>query len=56
LRALQTAQDEIDSCDDHRIAMAAAVLQLEVSHLRINNRDCVSKSFPDFFQQWAKFD
>ena len=55
LHSLQHAVDEIDSLQDHRIAMAAAVLQLAVPQLRINGRNCVSKSFPDFFKQWAQF-
>ena len=55
LHSLQCAVEEIDSLQDHRIAMAAAVLQLAVPQLRINGRDCVSKSFPDFFKQWSQF-
>jgi 3-phosphoshikimate 1-carboxyvinyltransferase len=55
LHSLQYAVDEIDSLQDHRIAMAAAVLQLAFPQLRINGRDCVSKSFPDFFKQWSQF-
>ena len=55
LHSLQHAVSEIDSLQDHRIAMAAAVLQLAVPQLRINGRDCVSKSFPDFFKQWSLF-
>jgi 3-phosphoshikimate 1-carboxyvinyltransferase len=55
LHHLQHAVYEIDTLDDHRIAMAAAVLQLAAPELRINGRDCVSKSFPDFFKQWSQF-
>ena len=55
LHVLRHAVDEIDSLQDHRVAMAAAVLQLAFPQLRINGRDCVSKSFPDFFKQWSLF-
>lgn len=37
--------------DDHRIAMAFAVLGLRVRGIRIANPGCVSKTFPDFFQR-----
>jgi 3-phosphoshikimate 1-carboxyvinyltransferase len=36
--------------DDHRIAMAAALLCLAVPGLLIENPDCVGKSYPDFFR------
>jgi 3-phosphoshikimate 1-carboxyvinyltransferase len=36
--------------DDHRIAMAAAILSLRVPGLLIENPGCVAKSYPAFFQ------
>ena len=42
--------DEIDSFDDHRIAMAFGVLRVINPDLRIKNPDVVSKSFPDFWK------
>ncbi|MFA5853327.1 MAG: 3-phosphoshikimate 1-carboxyvinyltransferase [Spirochaetales bacterium] len=40
----------IDACGDHRIAMAAAVVALAAeSPVTINGAECVSKSWPSFF-------
>jgi 3-phosphoshikimate 1-carboxyvinyltransferase len=36
--------------DDHRIAMAAAILSLRVPGLLIENPGCVAKSYPAFFR------
>lgn len=41
----------VDSHDDHRIAMAFAVLSLKYPEIKIANPETVSKSFPDFWQQ-----
>jgi 3-phosphoshikimate 1-carboxyvinyltransferase len=38
---------------DHRIAMAAALLSLALPGLLIENPDCVSKSYPEFFRDLA---
>lgn len=40
----------IDSHDDHRIAMSFAVAGLKLPGIKIKNPDCVSKSFPDFYK------
>ncbi len=40
---------DISSHNDHRIAMAAAVLGLAGDHVTIRNAEAVSKSFPSFF-------
>jgi 3-phosphoshikimate 1-carboxyvinyltransferase len=46
---------EIDSHSDHRIAMACAVAALNCREgVRINNADCVSKSYPSFFGDLEK--
>lgn len=43
---------EIDTYDDHRMAMAFAVAGLRVPSLTINNPGCVAKTFPDFWERW----
>jgi 3-phosphoshikimate 1-carboxyvinyltransferase len=44
---------EIESYDDHRMAMCFAVLGLKVPGMRIKNPACVKKTFPNFFQKLA---
>jgi 3-phosphoshikimate 1-carboxyvinyltransferase len=41
---------EIETYDDHRMAMAFAVAGLRVPEIIIRNPECTGKSFPDF---WA---
>lgn len=53
IRHFYTLPKELDCCSDHRLAMAGAVLQLSTP-LKLYGRECVSKSFPDFFVQWAR--
>ncbi len=44
-----------DPLDDHRLAMSAAVLsRLHEVRLELTHRDCVSKSFPSFWDEFAK--
>ncbi len=45
---------EIETYDDHRIAMAFAVLGLKVPGMVIHNPTCVSKSFPEFWDYLEK--
>ena len=40
----------IDTYEDHRMAMAFALVGLKTSGIRINNPECVSKTFPNYFQ------
>ncbi|MFH1256549.1 MAG: 3-phosphoshikimate 1-carboxyvinyltransferase [Candidatus Diapherotrites archaeon] len=40
---------EIETYNDHRIAMAFAVAGLRVKGVKIRNPECVNKSFPEFF-------
>jgi 3-phosphoshikimate 1-carboxyvinyltransferase len=40
---------------DHRLAMAAAVLQLSGAPLEIQNPRCVKKSFPNFWEIFEEF-
>ena len=44
---------EIETYDDHRMAMSFAVAGLKIQGVRIKNPTCVEKSFPDFFQRFA---
>ena len=40
----------VSSCNDHRIAMALAVLGLRTGGLIIKNSECINKSYPDFIR------
>jgi 3-phosphoshikimate 1-carboxyvinyltransferase len=42
---------DIETYDDHRMAMSFALAGLKVPGIRIKNPNCVKKSFPDFFKQ-----
>jgi 3-phosphoshikimate 1-carboxyvinyltransferase len=44
---------EIETYNDHRIAMCFATLGLKVPGIKIKNPSCVKKTFPDFFQKMA---
>jgi 3-phosphoshikimate 1-carboxyvinyltransferase len=44
------AAQRLQTFDDHRIAMAAALLSLAVPGFLIENPDCVGKSYPGFFR------
>ena len=44
---------EIETYDDHRMAMCFAVLGLKVPGIKIKNPTCVKKTFPNFFQKLA---
>lgn len=46
-----TPQGPVDVHGDHRIAMAFGVLTLRYPDLVIKNPECVSKSFPNFWEQ-----
>ncbi len=48
--ALQPA--EIETYDDHRMAMAFAVTGLALGGLRLKNPACVAKTFPDYFARF----
>ncbi len=43
----------IDTYDDHRIAMCFALAALGEVSVRINDPQCVAKTFPDFFERFA---
>jgi 3-phosphoshikimate 1-carboxyvinyltransferase len=43
----------LDSHNDHRIAMTAAILALRAdSPVTIENADAIDKSYPDFYEDW----
>jgi 3-phosphoshikimate 1-carboxyvinyltransferase len=44
---------EIETYQDHRLAMCFATLGLKVPGIKIKNPTCVRKTFPDFFQKLA---
>ena len=44
---------EIETCNDHRMAMCFAILGLKVPGIKIMNPACVKKTFPNFFQKLA---
>ena len=44
---------EIQTYNDHRMAMCFAILGLKISGIKIKNPACVKKTFPNFFQKLA---
>lgn len=46
---------DLNPADDHRMAMCFALLSLRLPDIRITDTDCVSKSYPTFFEMLARF-
>lgn len=46
----------IESYNDHRMVMSFAVAGLRIPGIRIKNPSCVSKSFPGFWNEFAKLE
>ena len=46
---------DIDTYEDHRVAMAVGILTLVEPAIVINDPDCVSKTWPDFFAELARY-
>lgn len=46
----------IETYHDHRIAMCFAVAGLRVKGVEITGEECVAKSFPDFWERFAKLE
>ncbi len=44
---------DIETYDDHRMAMCFAVLGLKAAGIRLKDPHCVKKTFPNFFQKLA---
>jgi len=42
---------EVETYEDHRIAMALALVGLRVRGVRVKEPDCVAKSFPGFWSR-----
>ena len=45
---------EIETYNDHRIAMSFAILGLRTPGIKIKDKDCVNKSFPGFWEELKK--
>ena len=45
---------DIETYDDHRMAMSFAVTGLRAPGLRIKDPGCVSKTFPDFWERFGR--
>ncbi|MBM2841951.1 MAG: aroA, partial [Bacteroidetes bacterium] len=45
---------QLDTYDDHRLAMSFALVGLKVPGVRIENPDSVRKSFPTFWKEFEK--
>ncbi|HEY8117629.1 MAG TPA: 3-phosphoshikimate 1-carboxyvinyltransferase [Methylophilaceae bacterium] len=49
-----TAHANIDTYDDHRIAMCFSLVSLGGVPVTINEPGCVAKTFPDYFERFAE--
>ncbi len=47
---------EIETYNDHRIAMAFAIAGLRINGVTLKNPGCVKKSFPDFWKEFQKLE
>jgi 3-phosphoshikimate 1-carboxyvinyltransferase len=54
LRPTPGPSPKVTAAADHRVAMAMALAALFVGPLELDDPDCVSKSFPDFWPTWAR--
>ncbi len=46
---------EVDACNDHRIAMASAIAAtVSTGKVIIKGAQCVTKSYPNFFEEYAR--
>lgn len=46
---------EVDSCNDHRIAMSAAIAATVCkAPVTVTNAECVNKSYPSFWEEYAR--
>lgn len=45
---------EIETYDDHRMAMSFAIMGLRSPGIRIKDPECVGKTFPDFFKRFRE--
>ena len=49
-----TSRASIDTYDDHRMAMCFSLVALGGVPVRINDPSCVAKTFPDYFERFAR--
>ena len=52
--AFPSSRVSVDTYDDHRMAMCFSLASFGPSPVRINDPKCVSKTFPDYFDAFAK--
>jgi len=52
--ATLTPYAQIDTYDDHRMAMCFSLVALGGEPLRINDPKCVAKTFPNYFEEFLK--
>jgi len=52
--AISIPHSAIDTYDDHRMAMCFSLAALGGAGVRINDPQCVAKTFPDYFSEFAK--
>jgi len=45
---------EIETYNDHRIAMSFAIAGLRVKGIKIKDAECVKKSYPSFWEDWER--
>jgi 3-phosphoshikimate 1-carboxyvinyltransferase len=50
IRPAKLRAANIDTYNDHRMAMSFAIAGLRIAGVRINNPDCVEKTYPNFFE------
>jgi 3-phosphoshikimate 1-carboxyvinyltransferase len=48
------APGAVNTYDDHRMAMSFALAGLGADGIVINDPECTAKTFPDFFERWAR--
>ncbi|MDD4964006.1 MAG: bifunctional 3-phosphoshikimate 1-carboxyvinyltransferase/cytidylate kinase [Gallionella sp.] len=49
-----TAHSAIDTYDDHRMAMCFSLAAFGAAGIRINDPNCVAKTFPDYFERFSQ--
>ena len=50
----RSPSEGIDTYDDHRMAMCFSLAALGPNTLKINDPNCVAKTFPTYFAEFAK--
>jgi 3-phosphoshikimate 1-carboxyvinyltransferase len=50
----KSPSEGIDTYDDHRVAMCFSLAAFGPNALQINDPDCVAKTFPTYFAEFAK--